>query len=73
MGNTLTGLAWTVGLAIIGGGLYWATTAGSRKRLREFHETWAAAREIGNANTKALEENTSALRDLIAKIDQTKG
>lgn len=52
--------------------LYWAATFRGRQRYHDFTETWAKAREESVANTKAVEENTAAVRELIRKWDEQK-
>ncbi|OHV90436.1 hypothetical protein [Mesorhizobium sp. ORS 3428] len=66
----LYGFVWMGALLVIFGGLYWAATARGRRRYQDFIERWTKAREESIANTKALEENTAAIRELMRKWDE---
>ena len=57
----------TIGLtALLFGGIFWFVSRLSQRRA-------ATMVEVGMANTEAVRQNTAALRELIAKLDQVKG
>jgi hypothetical protein len=54
----------TIGLtALLFGGIFWFISRLSQRRA-------AKMVEVGMANTEAVRQNTAALRELIAKLDQ---
>jgi len=70
--SELYGYVWMLFLLLVFGGLYWVASSRGRSRFRDFMRRSAEASEVGVANTKAVQENTAAIRDLIHKLESQK-
>lgn len=74
--DTLTRIIWIAGFASAFGASFWFAGWLHRRQgaatVQKNIEAYNTMNAAGDANTKAIEENTAAIRELIRKLDEQK-